>query len=152
MRRFVGAIAGVAVAVIGCENSGSNRVLGIEATGDVVGFVYFDNNANREFDAGDGAVGGVEIVLLASGTGDTIASASSDDLGVFSLAGVPVGVYRVVVDKTTVGDSAIVARIDGKSNSLRNTSVAKRSPFRLTLRYNVRRRLSIFSVGSPPRT
>ena len=112
MRRFVGAIAGVAVAVIACENSGSNRVLGIEATGDVVGFVYFDNNANREPDAGDGAVGGIEIALLASGTGDTIASANSDDLGVFSLAGVPVGVYRVVVDTTTVGDSAIVASID----------------------------------------
>jgi len=112
MRRFVAAVAGVAVAVIGCENGGSDRVLGIEATGDVVGFVYFDNNANREADAGDGAVGGVEIVLLAGGTRDTIASADSDDLGVFSFAGVPVGVYRVVVDTTTVGDSAIVARID----------------------------------------
>ncbi len=112
MRRFVAAIAGVAVAVIGCENSGSDRVLGIEATGDVVGFVYFDNNANREADAGDGTVGGVEIALLARGSRDAIASASSDDLGVFSFAGVPVDVYRVVVDTTTVGDSAIVARID----------------------------------------
>ena len=90
MRRFVAAIAGVAVAVIGCENSGSDRVLGIEATGDVAGFVYFDNNANREADAGDGTVGGVEISLLAVRT--RVAMVSSDDLGVFLFTGVPVGV------------------------------------------------------------
>ncbi len=110
--RPVTALSVATVTFIACGNVGEGRLLGIEATGVVVGVVYFDGNGTRKLEDEDERLPGVRVGLVVAGARDTIASVASGDQGAFILAEVPVGSYRVVVDSTTVGDSAIVARID----------------------------------------
>ncbi len=96
----------------GCENAGSDRVLSIEAIGEVVGLVYFDADADREPSVNDTELSGVRVSLVNVGGTVPVASATSDDLGLVELSAVPVGNYQVVVDTATIGDSTIVAHID----------------------------------------
>ncbi len=103
----------------GCDNAGGDRLLGFEETGVVAGVVYFDGNATRELEADEERLAGVRVGLVIAGTRDTVVSVKSDDEGVFTLSGVLVGNYRVVVDSTTVGDSALVARVDTADISVR---------------------------------
>ena len=103
----------------GCDNAGEDRLLGIEATGVVAGVVYFDGNATRQLEDDEERLAGIRVGLVIAGTRDTLASATSDDEGVFTLSDVLVGNYRVVVDSTTVGDSALVARVDTADLSVR---------------------------------
>lgn len=95
-----------------CDNAGADRVLSIDATGTVLGFVYFDANANREHEDSDADLAGVRVSLVSQGGVERIASARSDDQGLLELSSVPVGDYEVVVDTASIGDSTVVADID----------------------------------------
>ena len=75
------ALAAAAASIVGCGNSGEDRVLGITATGTVQGFVYFDANGNRELDGTDSPIAGVKVALVVPGIIDTIADAVSDANG-----------------------------------------------------------------------
>jgi hypothetical protein len=87
-------------------------VLGIEATGVVDGIVYLDRNGNRFLDGADTALSNLPIRLVAMGTRDTTARASSNAQGFLRLSAVPIGTYRVVVDTILPGDSIRVTRVD----------------------------------------
>ena len=121
MRTLLGRIAIFLTTAVtyGCANAGEDRVLGIEATGTVTGVVYFDANATRQLEDEDELFDGVRIGLVVAGSGDTVAFATSRDGGVFNIAGVAVGDYRVAVDTTTVGDSAFVASVDPANITVR---------------------------------
>jgi hypothetical protein len=101
-----------AAILAGCPNAGDDRVLGIEATGLVGGFVYWDLDGNREPGGGDEPVDGVLVTLLVSEVGGVIAGAVSDPVGLFRMRDVPVGRYHVRVDTSSFGDTAQVVRID----------------------------------------
>jgi hypothetical protein len=87
-------------------------VLGIEATGTVLGFVYFDANGTRELDQGDEGQDGIRVRLVAMGSNVPIAAERSDEDGLFSLTDVPVGSYEVTVDDESIADTVEVVEID----------------------------------------
>jgi len=100
------------VAFTACSNAGEDRVLSIEASGVVAGFVYFDTDGGREPDGGDKGLAGVEVYLIARGTIDTVGSETTDADGAYSISLVPAGRYRIAVDTSSFADSAEVVRID----------------------------------------
>lgn len=110
--------------MLGCGNAGENRVLAIQATGSVTGLVYLDRNGNRRPDGADTVLGGVGIRLVADGTRDTAARAMSDPQGGFTMPGVLIGHYAVVVDTATIGDSVDVVRIDTSAVTLTHADSA----------------------------
>lgn len=115
MRLFYPSVIALSVLctlVAGCLDTGEDRVLGIDATGTVLGLVYFDTDGSRTADEFDQALAGVAVRLIVSGTHDTLARASSASDGLFRVHSVPVGRYEVVVDSASVGDSAKVVEID----------------------------------------
>ncbi len=100
-----------------CSNAGQDRILTVKATGLVTGLVYFDANGTKAYEptGGDNVLAAVGIRLLAKGTSDTVARATTASTGVFKVANLPVGSYTLVVDTTTFGDSIQVAKIDSAS-------------------------------------
>lgn len=96
------------VTASGCENRGADRSLGIDATGEVRGSVYFDANGSRTADAADAPFAGALVRLLAPVSRDTLLRTVSDADGAFSFSAVPVGSYAIVIDSASAGDSALV--------------------------------------------
>jgi len=96
----------------GCLGDGADRVLSIDASGVVEGLVFFDANGDRQLDQGDVPVQDVGIRLLVRSTPDTIGRAESDANGLFTIAGLPVGTYDVVIDTATVDDTLLVVKVD----------------------------------------
>lgn len=103
-RALLAATVGALVAGA-CKNAGEDRILGISQTGVVRGIVYFDLNGSGTADAADRGIQGVIVRLRARGTTDTTAQGVTDAQGLFRIAGVPVGMYRVLVDTGRFGDS-----------------------------------------------
>lgn len=110
-RRSMGALL-AALTLTSCENAGSGRVLGLDATGVVRGSVVFDANGSGSQDAEDVPFAGAGIRLLAAGSHDTLRRATTGADGTFLLSGVPVGTYRVLLDSASAGDSATVTDVD----------------------------------------
>lgn len=101
----------VVLAVARCDNAGAGRVLAISTSGIVKGFIYLDRNGNGQVDGADTVLRQVRVRLIAVSTFDTAVSVVSDSSGAFRVAGVPIGVYTVAVDTTTIGDSVRVVRL-----------------------------------------
>lgn len=110
-------IAALAALVLfsACGNAGSDRTVGISATGVVTGGVFFDANGSATRDAGDPPVAGVRVAVVTSVGRDTVRVAVTGATGSFRLAGIPVGSYAVVLDPNTVGDSVEVDGVSGNS-------------------------------------
>jgi len=94
-----------------CGNQGSDRVTSVDVTGRVDGGAFFDANGNLVFDGGDTTMTDVLVQLLERTTEAVVASAFTDNLGIFSIKDVPVGSYLVNVDSASIGDTAVVASI-----------------------------------------
>ncbi len=105
MRRLMGLAL---LALAACENGGSERTLGISATGTVSGFIYFDANGSRSADVGDVPFAGVRVAILGAGVNDTVRVDTTGADGRFRVSGLPVGRYTVAIDTTAAGDSASV--------------------------------------------
>lgn len=108
-RLFAAAIAAFA---IGCSNAGESRILSVQTTGVVKGLIYFDVDGNLVPSGGDDSVKNLHVKLVSKSTGDSVAAAVSLVTGVYRMAGVPVGTYRIVVDTTPLADTARVVKID----------------------------------------
>ena len=115
-RRLLAATA--TLLVLGCANAGENRLLTIDATGVVRGFVYFDLNGNRIIEAGDDSLQNITVRLITQNGSDTVATATSDVHGFFSLNNVPAGRYRMVADTTPLLDTAVVVQQDSTITSV----------------------------------
>jgi hypothetical protein len=120
LRRLAATAAALGFAVLssGCGNAGEDRVLTIQSTGRVDGLVYLDRDGNGAPNFADTVLPGVGIRLVAAGTIDTVARATTDAQGGFLMSGVLVGHYILVVDTATVGDSVQVLRIDSSAVGL----------------------------------
>ncbi len=113
-------LAGLALAALAaCDNAGAYRTVGITATGVVRGLVYFDANGSGGFDAADAPLAGARVRLVLPLSNDTLLRAVTGVDGSFRVDGVPVGSYNVVVDPTSVGDSAQIVRVTAGPLQLR---------------------------------
>jgi len=92
-------------AAIGCQNAGDGNILSISATGVVNGLVYLDRDGNRAPDPADTTLANLPVRLVAKGTRDTVAKGASGATGTFRFAGLPIGVYAVIIDTTLLCDS-----------------------------------------------
>jgi hypothetical protein len=100
--RSVGLLLLGAGFLVGCSNAGQDRILAVQGTGVINGFVYFDRNGDASYDGGDTVLTGVAVHLIASGTFDTVASAKSDTAGMVHFGSVPTGSITFAVDSTTL--------------------------------------------------
>jgi hypothetical protein len=103
-----------AALLAGCSNAGQDKILAVAAKGVVQGFVYFDANGSKTYNpsAGDSVLARIGIRLIAEGTSDTVARATTATTGVYRLPSTPVGNYVIVVDTTGFGDSLRIEKID----------------------------------------
>ena len=115
--RGLGALSAL-VLVAACDNAGASRSLGITATGIVRGFVYFDANGSRTFDAGDTPFAGARVRLVSPIARDTLVRAVTGADGTFRLTGVPVGSYALVLDPASVGDSVAIVSLSATAVTL----------------------------------
>ena len=96
-----------------CTNAGSDRLLSVSAKGIVAGFTYFDADGSLSLNSGDDSLANIGLKLVsAADTTVTIATAHSTVSGRFRFTDVPVGVYVVRADTTTLGDSVRVSKVD----------------------------------------
>lgn len=105
-------VAVACVVIPGCLDTGEERVLSIEAAGDVTGVAFLDRNGTGVLEEDDPGLELIRVRLLALGSLDTLARATSGPDGVFEMRRVPVGGYRVIVDPASVPDSVPVVLID----------------------------------------
>lgn len=111
-RALLGAILAAAT-TLACSNAGEDRLLAVSSTGIFKGLIYFDLDGDRVATAaGDDSVRNMTVRLVTLGGDDTVASATSAISGLFRVAGVPVGTYRVVLDTTPLADTATIAQQD----------------------------------------
>lgn len=101
-----------------CGNAGSDRTVGITATGVVTGGVFFDANGSGIRDAGDLPVPGVRVAVVTPVARDTVRAAVSGATGSFRIAGIPVGSYAVVLVPSTVGDTVEVEGVNASTVTL----------------------------------
>ena len=107
-----GRLALLALPVLGaCSNAGEDLGFGAIGNGEVTAFVFLDRDGSLTTLATPGfdtVLAGIRVGVVPLGTNDTVASGVTDALGLVTMASVPLGDYRLVVDTTTVGDSVAV--------------------------------------------
>lgn len=95
----------VAAFAVACENAGENLGLPDLLQGAIGVGVYLDRDGSLTQSAGDTVFAGARVSLLVAGGTDTIRTATSGADGVAVFNDVPLGSYRVVVDRAALGDS-----------------------------------------------
>lgn len=118
-RRWLAAGLTAAGAALGiaCANAGEDRLVGISGSAVVQGFVFQDLNGSRALDQGDDSLANVRIKLVA--LGDSVAGAASQPSGRYTMSGVPVGTYGIVVDLAPFTDTVVIARLDSTQVTVR---------------------------------
>ncbi len=100
-------LAGLGLALGACSDATDIDRLEISASGAVVGQAYLDLNGNGTAGAQDEPLAGVSVVLTAASGGVEIATAETDDEGVFLFEDVPVGRYTLAVGTDVLADSLV---------------------------------------------
>jgi hypothetical protein len=109
----------LALGLAGCEGSGPDQLVNVNARGVVGGFAFFDANGNASFDPLlDPPQSGIRVIVMPRGSRDTVARGISGVNGSYRVPGIPVGDYVAAVDTSTVGDSVRVVRLDPSSFTL----------------------------------
>lgn len=109
MRRMktTAAVAALVLALGACSDATDIERLEISASGAVVGQAYLDLNGNGEAGAQDEPMAGVSVVLSGASGGAEIATAETDEEGVFLFEEVPVGRYTLAVAPGVLADSLV---------------------------------------------
>ncbi|MES2304394.1 MAG: hypothetical protein V4558_02765 [Gemmatimonadota bacterium] len=112
------ALAVFALALAGaCSNAGEKLLLPSLPNGAVGVFVYLDRDGSQSYTTADTVFAGARVALLAAGGTDTIRIATSSVQGLATFDTVPLGSYRVAVDRKALGDS--IATVVGDSGVIR---------------------------------
>jgi hypothetical protein len=106
----IGALGAALLAATACARDAANDVVGITATGSVIGSVRFDADGSGNVSVADVPMAGVRLRLLTPIARDTVLRGATAADGSFQFAGVPVGTYVVVVDSASLGDT-VTARV-----------------------------------------
>lgn len=104
-RRWVGLLLFVVMAVGSCEFATDVELQEIQGTGYLFGQAYLDLNGTGAADAGDGPLRSALVILTSPGSGEIALETTTDTLGGFTFAAVPVGTYRIGLDSMVLGDS-----------------------------------------------
>lgn len=102
------------LAVVACDNAGSDLGLPRLAEGVLGVGVLLDRDGNGVPNTGDTTYTGARVALFVSGSSDTFRVATTDDQGLALFQGVPIGRYRFAVVPTSLGDSLpVITNGDG---------------------------------------
>jgi hypothetical protein len=108
MRRSLSCSA-LLLALAACDNAGESLATPTLETGGIAVGIYLDRDATGSFTVGDTAFAGARVALLAASGIDTVATAVSDNDGTARFLDVPLGSWRVVLDRAGLGDSIATA-------------------------------------------
>lgn len=108
MRRSLSCCA-LLLALAACDNAGESLASPTLGTGGIAVAFYLDRDATGSFTTGDTAFAGARVTLLTASGLDTVASATSGDDGIARFLDVPLGSWRVIVDRAGLGDSIATA-------------------------------------------
>ncbi len=97
-----------ALLLAGCGNAGESLTIPALPEGGIAVSFYLDRDATGTYTTNDTIMGGVRVALLAAGGVDTIQTMLSNATGVAIFGPVPIGRYRVVVDRAALGDTVQV--------------------------------------------
>jgi hypothetical protein len=114
---------GLVLALIGaaaCTNAGEKLTVPALPAGAVQVFAFFDRDDSHSYSPLDTVFAGARVALLAPGGSDTVRVATSDAQGFATFDTLPVGTYRVVVDRHALGDS--IGIVAGDTGTFRVTN------------------------------
>ena len=95
-----------------CTNAGAGLTLPSLAAGAIGVGVYFDRDGSLTLTPLDTVVSGVRVALLAPSGTDTLRIAITNASGLAVFDSVPIGSYRLVIDRRALGDSVGVVAGD----------------------------------------
>lgn len=115
-----------------CTNAGEGLTLPSLATGAIGVGVYFDRDGSQTLTTLDTVVSGVRVALLARSGTDTLRVATTNAAGLAVFDSVPIGSYRVVIDRHALADSVgVVAgdtgvvRLVSLTDSIQSTRIVR---------------------------
>ncbi len=120
--------AALPLLLVACGNAGESLTFPALPIGGIGVSLYLDRDGTGSFTTSDTTFAGVRVALLAAGGTDTIRTVLTSATGVAIFDSIPIGRYRVAVDRSTLGDSirvvvgdtgsiTILARPDSSSAS-----------------------------------
>jgi hypothetical protein len=105
-----------------CDNAGRDLALPPVAEGGIgVGF-YLDRDGTGTFTVADTVFAGARVALLLAEGTDTFRTAVSDAEGIARFDSIPVGAWRIRVDRAAFGDS--IAIVEGDTGTIRLLATA----------------------------
>ena len=99
------------------KNAGESLGLPVLPTGSIGVGVFLDRDGSASQTTGDTVYGGVRVALLVAAGTDTIRTAVSDVNGLAVFDSVPIGSYRIVVDRRALADS--IGVVAGDTGTIR---------------------------------
>lgn len=125
MRRLCCRIVLALMAGAACTNAGETLAARTLPTGFLVVTVYFDRDASHSLTASDTVVSGARVALVVPGGQDTLRVGVTDVQGQVFFDSLPVGTYRVAVDRRALPDSVGVVVPDTATVRLVNQVTSK---------------------------
>jgi len=111
------AVATLLLLTTACDNAGQSLAYPELTTGDIVVGVYLDRDGSLTQTSADTIFAGVRVALLTAAGSDTLRIATTQPDGVARFTDVPIGSYRVRVDREALPDSLPV--VVGDTGTLR---------------------------------
>ncbi len=105
MRTRLFLLTGALALAAACSNAGEQATLPVFGTGTVVVQVYFDGDGSQSYTAADSLFEGAHVALLAADGSDTLRLVTTDVHGLATFDSVPLGTWRVYVDRHALNDS-----------------------------------------------
>lgn len=148
MRRSSPGIIATLLGLLACTNAGSNLTLPKLSSGSVGVGAFLDRNDTHALDAGDTSYAGLRIALLVPGGTDTIRTAVTDSAGLAHFDSLPIGTYRLVVDRHALSDT--IGTIAGDTGTFRITGLADSLQKSLVLRLGYTEMSIAAARAAPP--
>ena len=98
-------LTGALALAAACSNAGDTMTLPVLRNGQVLVQVYFDGDGSQSYTLADSLFQGARVSLLAAGGTDTLRVATTDSHGLATFDSVPLGSWRVAVDRHALNDS-----------------------------------------------
>lgn len=97
--------AAMLVLLAACSNAGESMTLPTLGNGKIIVQAYFDADNTLSYTVNDSLFTGARVSLLAAGGTDTLRVATTDAHGLATFDSVPIGTWRIVIDRRILNDS-----------------------------------------------
>lgn len=98
-------LASLLLVTTACDNAGQSLAYPDLVTGEIAVGVYIDRDGSLTQSAADTVYPGVRVALLTANGSDTLRTATTQADGIARFTNVPIGTYRVRVDRAALPDS-----------------------------------------------